>query len=348
MPLSSVSQLLLRNTECLQAQSLLLVNMPADNLTNELATINPSASISVFNNNLQNHQLVRHFSPNVETHFAAFYHTDSRQHDLIIMQFPKSKKELYFNLAMLAHCCSLETKILIVGDNKGGVKSLPKMIKKHVQYCEKLDSARHCILFELALNELTTEFDLNEWFHFYSLNIANTDIQVAALPGVFSQEKLDIGTSVLLNNFQPEMEGKLLDFGCGAGVIAAFYGKRNLGLDLTMADVSALALASAQKTMELNGLCATVIATDSLSEVSGQYQHVISNPPFHQGLKTHYAATESFLEGISKHMHKNGDITIVANSFLKYSPIMEKYIGKTIKLHQEQGFSLYQAIMNKK
>ncbi|WP_448549744.1 methyltransferase [Thalassotalea fusca] len=348
MPFSNVSQLLLRNTDYLKAKAPLLVNMPADNLTNELAEINPNGIVSIFNNNFQNHHLARTFSPNAQTQFGAYYHTTAIKHDLIIMQFPKSKKELFLNLAMLSSCCLDDTKVLIVGENKGGIKSLAKLANKQLTYCEKLDSARHCVLFEASIQPESNPFKLEDWFHYYSLNVANTEIKIAALPGVFSQEKLDVGTSVLLNNFHPEMTGKILDFGCGAGVIGAFYGMRNPALDITMADVSALALVSAQKTMELNNLCATVIATDSLSEISGHYHHIISNPPFHQGIKTHYAATESFLAGIAKHMANNAGVTIVANSFLKYPPIMEKHIGKTVKLHQEQGFSLYQAIMNKK
>jgi len=348
MPFSNVSQLLLRNTDYLKAKAPLLINMPADNLTNELAAINPYSIVTIFNNNFQNHHLASDLSPTAQTHFGAYYHNTAIKHDLVIMQFPKSKKELFLNLAMLSHCCLPECRILIVGENKGGIKSLAKLAKKQFTYCEKLDSARHCILFEAGFQPESKPFDIEDWFHYYSLNVAQTEIKIAALPGVFSQEKLDVGTSILLNNFHPELTGKMLDFGCGAGVIGAFYGMRHPVLDITMADVSALALVSAQKTMELNNLCATIMATDSLSEISGQYQNVISNPPFHQGIKTHYAATESFLAGIAKHMTNNAQITIVANSFLNYPPIMEKHIGKTVKLHQEQGFSLYQAIMNKK
>jgi 16S rRNA (guanine1207-N2)-methyltransferase len=79
-----------------------------------------------------------------------------------------------------------------------------------------------------------------------------------------------------------------------------------------------------------------------------RYDFVISNPPFHQGVKTHYGATEQFLAEIKQHLTSKACITIVANSFLKYLPIMEKAIGKTKTLAIKQGFAVYQCYLNGK
>ena len=68
-----------------------------------------------------------------------------------------------------------------------------------------------------------------------------------------------------------------------------------------------------------------------------RYDFVISNPPFHQGVKTHYGATEQFLGEIKQNLAIKASITIVANSFLKYVPIMEKAIGKTKTLVSKEG-----------
>ncbi len=58
--------------------------------------------------------------------------------------------------------------------------------------------------------------------------MSNVTLTVASLPGVFSQKKLDVGTALLLNNLPEVMQGKVLDFGCGAGgVISCFIGKKN-------------------------------------------------------------------------------------------------------------------------
>ena len=93
--------------------------------------------------------------------------------------------------------------------------------------------------------------------------------------------------------------------------------------------------------MNLNNLTGQVFPSNSLSDVKGKYDYVISNPPFHQGLKTNYLATETFLSKIKPHLKPKGHVIVVANSFLRYQPIMEKEIGRTQVLAKKKGFSLY-------
>ena len=105
--------------------------------------------------------------------------------------------------------------------------------------------------------------------------------------------------------------------------------------------MSALALYSAQETLKLNNLTGKIFPSNSLSDVNGKYDYVISNPPFHQGLKTNYQATETFLSKIKRHLKPRGQVIVVANSFLRYQPIMEEEIGRTQLLAKKKGFSLY-------
>ena len=74
-----------------------------------------------------------------------------------------------------------------------------------------------------------------------------------ALPGVFSADGLDLGSQMLLASLPP-MQGKLLDFGCGAGVIGSILAKRNPALTVNMVDINALALESSRRTLAVNGL----------------------------------------------------------------------------------------------
>ncbi|MCO4799555.1 MAG: methyltransferase [Colwelliaceae bacterium] len=341
MYLSNLSQVLLRNDELLKANFPLLINMPDDELSQRLCDLNTNCDITFYDNNYELHQLHKK-NINNQCIFSAQYQSE-QIHDLVIINFPKSKKELSYTLAMLASHTTENSKILIIGENKSGIKSVSKLVKEQTIFCEKVDSARHCILFETQLSNHHVAFNIEDWFHYYHVNINNKTFKVAALPGVFSQAKLDVGSQILLENLSDDIYGEVLDFGCGAGVIACFIGLNNKNSTLTLADVSALALASSEKTLAINNLSGEIIATNSLSNISNKYQYVISNPPFHQGIKTHYAATEKFLAGIKEHIHKQGQLTIVANSFLKYQPIIEHSIGKTEKICIKQGFTIYQA-----
>ena len=261
--------------------------------------------------------------------------------DVVIIQFPKSKAELTFTLAMVSASLSKECLVLIVGENKSGIKSIEKLTTHQLTDCAKIDSARHCLLFAANMLAEQTPFILENWLKPYSFSINDTVIEVVALPGVFSQNSLDIGTQVLLENLPNKVYGELLDFGCGAGVIASYYGKVFPDVSLHLLDVSALALYSAQETLKLNNLTGQIFPSNSLSDVKEKYDYVISNPPFHQGLKTSYQATETFLSKIKPHLKPRGQVTVVANSFLRYQSIMEEEIGRTKILAKQKGFSLY-------
>jgi len=337
---SNINQILLRNIHVLNASMPLFINIKLDSFMQEYINTYPQSKIHTYNTNFEDHCSYKQ-SSHINSNFSAQYQSETK-HDLVVMPFPKSKAELNFTLSMVAHATTKETIIVIVGENKSGIKSLNKATKDTLINCQKHDAARHCLLYVASLAENLPPFTLEDWYEYYSVNINSIKINVAALPGVFSQKGLDKGTKVLLENMPQIPTGKLLDFGCGAGVIASFIGKSHPEIELNLLDVNALALESAKKTLTINQLTGNVFASNSLSELKHTYDYVVSNPPFHQGLATNYNATETFLKGIKKHLTPSGHVLIVANSFLTYEPIMKAAIGNTTRLLTQQGFTIYQ------
>ena len=348
MSMSNISQVLLRNIELLSANTPLFINLMEDGFISDYQQHYPDANITCFNTNYIDYlALTEKHENNIKTLFTSEYESEIK-HDLVVVNFPKSKDELAFTLAMIAPYLLNDTKILFVGEKKGGVNSSPKLTQHFLTNCQKIDAARHCLLFAGVYKtngDKNESFTIDDWYKSYQINVSGITLTIASLPGVFSQKKLDVGTALLLDNLPEKMQGKVLDFGCGSGVISCFIGKKFTNTDLSLLDVSALAIASAKKTLSLNGLTGNVFASNSLSTVNENYQHIVSNPPFHQGTRTSYQATEDFLSGIKKHLtnnqQENSDITIVANSFLQYLPIMQQHIGQTNTIARKEGFNIY-------
>lgn len=349
MSTSNISQVLLRNSELLSANTPLFINLMADGFIERYLDDNPIAKVSCFNTTFIDYMEIHDkLNSKVTTSFTSEYKSNLK-HDLVIINFPKSKDELAFTFAMIAPYLLTDAKIILVGEKKGGVQSSPKLTQGFLQGCQKVDAARHCLVFAgiVKPDSLNKAFDIEDWYKKYQINIDNIELTIASLPGVFSQNKLDVGTALLLNNLPEKMQGKVLDFGCGAGVISSFIGKKFPSTQLSLLDVNALAISSAKKTLEINDLSGDVFASNSLSKVTEKYQHIVSNPPFHQGTKTSYQATELFLTGIKNHMLPPSDITIVANSFLQYLPIMQQNIGSTKCINNAQGFNIYRSQRHK-
>ncbi len=348
MSMSNISQVLIRNSKLLSANTPLFINLIEDGFITDYQQNYPEANITCYNTNFIDYLAISDKHKNqIHTLFTSEYNNEVK-HDLVVINFPKSKDELAFTLAMIAPYLLTDAKIILVGEKKGGVQSSPKLTEHFLTSCQKIDAARHCLLFGGIVKTKENEskaFTIENWYKEYQISISGIELTIASLPGVFSQKKLDIGTALLLDNLPQSMQGKVLDFGCGAGVISCFIGKKFSNTDLSLLDVSALAIASAKRTLALNGLTGNVFASNSLSNVDESYQHIVSNPPFHQGTKTSYQATEDFLRGIKKHLiatkQKNSDITIVANSFLQYMPIMQQHIGNSRTIATKQGFNIY-------
>lgn len=261
--------------------------------------------------------------------------------DLVLLYWPKAKAEAEYLLAMLMAQLGEGCEIVVVGENRSGIKSIEKMFKPYGTI-RKYDSARRCSFYWGQCTHTPSAFQLDAWFKRYEVSYQETCLTIHSLPGVFSHGEFDIGSQLLLDTLPP-LSGKVLDFGCGAGVIGSVMAALNPGIELEMCDISALAVASSQATLAANGLTGRVFASDIYSDTDDDYQFIISNPPFHSGLDTSYSATETLLEQAPAHLNRQGALFIVANSFLKYPPIIDAAFGKCETLNKTNKFAIYHA-----
>lgn len=167
------------------------------------------------------------------------------------------------------------------------------------------------------------------------------------LPGVFSRDGLDVGSSLLLSTLEKHMKGKVLDIGCGAGVMASVLSRLSPKVKLTLSDVNAAAVESSRATLAANGIEGEVIVSNVYSDITGRFDMIISNPPFHDGLQTSLTAAETLIRGALKHLPIGGSLRIVANAFLPYPDILDATFGSHEVLAQNGRFKVYQATVGR-
>ena len=110
--------------------------------------------------------------------------------------------------------------------------------------------------------------------------------------GVFSKGGVDAGTRLLIEAL-PELEGRVLDLGCGWGPVGAALGKRYPGLEIVMTDINRRAVALAERNLEANGVKnARVVAGDGYESVEGRFSTIITNPPIRAGKQAIYGMFE--------------------------------------------------------
>ena len=296
-------------------------------------------SVTVFTTNYGYHRQLAPYSQ-ISSVFGAEFNQPT-QADMVLLYWPKAKAEAEFLLAMLMAKLGVDTEIVVVGENRSGIKSIEKMFKPYGPIT-KFDSARRCSFYWGKCLEQAPDFHLKEWFKSYQVSYKQHALTIKSLPGVFSHGQFDVGSQLLLDTL-PTLTGKVLDFGCGAGVIGSVMATLNPEIELEMCDISALAVASSQATLEANQLTGRVFASDVYSDTGSDYRFIISNPPFHAGLDTSYSATETLLAKAPQQQNKDGELVIVANSFLKYPPIIEQAYGNCETLNKTSKFAIYHA-----
>lgn len=268
--------------------------------------------------------------------------SEKNKFDAAVVFLPKAKEELELVLAFIAPMLTLSASIYLVGEKKAGIASAAKKLEKYGDNYSKLDSAKHCQLWHVNLKAEAPSFNINDWMSAYPVSLDDTQLEVVTIPGVFSFGRLDEGTSMLLDNMPVNIRGRAVDFGCGSGIIGAWALKKNPDIDLELVDINLLALECARETLKRNKLEASVYPSNGWSDVNGRVDAVLTNPPFHSGVKTEYTTTETFLRGALDKMTKHAPMIVVANSFLKYGPILEQSFGKLVILDESTKFRLYQ------
>ena len=125
--------------------------------------------------------------------------------------------------------------------------------------------------------------------------------------GVFCKEHLDFGTRLLLENIPwSEIEGNILDVGCGYGPIGIIALKKT-GQRVTMCDVNKRALHLTRMNSKENRVDVDVVESDCYENISGFYNTIITNPPIRAGKKVIY----EILFGAKNYLTDDGKLFLV-------------------------------------
>ncbi|WP_273205029.1 class I SAM-dependent methyltransferase [Marinobacter subterrani] len=275
---------------------------------------------------------------------------DAGRFNTLVVFLPKARAELELRLALARWLAAKDASLVLVGEKKEGIAGAVKQLKAVVPQATKVDSARHCQVWCAESVEPMPGFDLQDWLSWTGIECGGIQVDVAGLPGVFSHGELDDGTRMLLDTLsdQPLQASRVLDFACGAGVIGAWLDARQTQMALPSitvdgVDVQSQAVTCARATYRRAGVSGDIMASDGLTHVEGVWPVILSNPPFHSGVRTDMSMTERFLREVVRHLSPGGEVRLVANNFLPYEPLMRRCIGPVERLREDRRFTVYRA-----
>lgn len=127
--------------------------------------------------------------------------------------------------------------------------------------------------------------------------------------GVFSKDGMDFGSRLLLEAIPlEEVGGKILDVGCGYGVLGIVLGKVT-SQSVDMVDVNLRALHLAKRNAKLNQVeeFVSIFESNCYSNISEKYSTIITNPPIRAGKKVVY----DIVMNARNHLEANGKLFLV-------------------------------------
>ena len=110
------------------------------------------------------------------------------------------------------------------------------------------------------------------------------ELRLVSGSGVFAQGRLDVGTAILFRETDPPAPGRVLDLGCGYGVIGLAIAAAVPGAVVTGVDVNERAVLLANENAAALGLADRYTASTPDAVAAGAtYDEIWSNPPIRIG-----------------------------------------------------------------
>ena len=155
--------------------------------------------------------------------------------------------------------------------------------------------------------------------------------------GVFSKQHVDPGSELLCRSLPDDLSGDVLDMGCGWGAMTVMTLAAHPNVTMTMADVNERALSLAVRNVEKNHMSAKTVLSDGFSNIDGDFDAVITNPPIRAGKSVIYG----MFEDAKKHLRPGGRLYLVirkqqgAPSALKF---LKELYARAEVIEREGGY----------
>jgi len=176
------------------------------------------------------------------------------------------------------------------------------------------------------------------------------DLIISNHANVYAREKLDIGARYFLENL-PEVAAncKVIDLGCGNGVLGLTVLANQPTAQVNFIDESAMAIASAKQNIEKNmpelvGQCEFTL-NDCLSDIEGgSVDLILCNPPFHQNTATTDHIAWQMFKDSHRVLKKGGELRIIGNRQLAYHIKLQRLFGNEKLIASNDKFVTQSAI----
>lgn len=269
---------------------------------------------------------------------------------LVVIKVSKYQALLEQQLLALRQVVTPATRILAAGKAKDIHSSTLALFEKylgptHTSLAWKKARLIHCTVDGASVNERPAL--INPFPTVWPLE--GTDMLIHNHANVFSRTSLDIGARFMLDNLPVHSARKVIDLGCGNGVLGLALLARDAEVEVTFIDESHMAVASARLNVEHNLPDALprarFMVNNCLDDVEvGAADRILCNPPFHQlQAITDHIAWQMFSDA-HRVLPQGGELWIVGNRHLDYHNKLKRLFANAQVVASNSKFVILKAI----
>ena len=151
---------------------------------------------------------------------------------------------------------------------------------------------------------------------------------------MFAAKRIDEGTALLIGVLPPlRTDARVLDYGCGSGVIGASAAAHAPAIALDLLDSDSVALEAARE----NVPGARLLLGASLADAGGvRYDAILSNPPLHTGVAEDHALLQQLIAQAPAHLAPRGVLQIVVQRRVPLERLLAAHFS-TVAIAAETG-----------
>ena len=172
-------------------------------------------------------------------------------------------------------------------------------------------------------------------------------VEFTSFPGCFCHRRLDEGGLALAEVVSRELkrrEGgvRLLDMGCGCGLVGLLVAKAVPGVSLVMVDSHSRAVEAAELNAKSLGIEAEVILSDcgTPARMDGTFDVFVGNPPYYSD----YRIADVFLETAKRALKPGGVCYTVCKNAAGLEPVQRRYFPE-VEVVKRRGYADLRSVM---
>jgi len=173
-----------------------------------------------------------------------------------------------------------------------------------------------------------------------STRIKDIDMVFETAPSIFSPNSIDSGTLAMLSVIDFLPCDKVLDLGCGYGIVGILAGKLIGEENVIMCDVSEQAIEYAARNLHINNVPnIKVRLSDGYQNIEEKdFTLILSNPPYHAD----FSVPKQFIEVGFKKLIMGGKLIMVTKRLDWYKNKLTSVFGG-VKVYERNGYYVFVA-----